>query len=57
MTQNAEYGSWHAETLAEFRGCVDINPCWPQCVEVAEDDIREGRLTDAERAQIDRPEP
>lgn len=24
-----------AEELAESRGCVDINPCWLECVDAA----------------------
>lgn len=39
--------------LALARGCTDLNPCWSDCVEVAEDQIREDRLDDWDRAQID----
>lgn len=38
-----------AIALASSRGCDQANDCWPECCEVALDDIVEGCLNEDER--------
>ena len=41
-----------ATALTFLRGCVQDNPCWPECFDAAKSTITEGRMDEWERNGI-----